>query len=128
MNQFEYASPATLQEALALLGSKWGEADVLAGGTDLLSLLKDGIHKPKRLVNIKGIKELVYIKEQKGGLRIGAATTITDLVESDLVSRKYPVLTQAAKQEFLKELRQRYAGIAELNQAGEPSSGPGRTS
>ena len=35
MQSFEYANPATVQEAVALLGSKWGEAEVLAGGTDL---------------------------------------------------------------------------------------------
>ncbi|MCP5113237.1 MAG: molybdopterin dehydrogenase, partial [bacterium] len=47
MQAFEYASPKSLDEALGLLGSTWGEADVLAGGTDLISLLKDYLHKPK---------------------------------------------------------------------------------
>ena len=58
MNSFEYANPTTLEEALGLLGAKWGLADVLAGGTDLLSLMKDHLHEPKRVVNIKSIKEL----------------------------------------------------------------------
>ena len=54
MQAFEYANPTTLQEALGLLGSKWGEADVLAGGTDLISLMKEYLATPKRVVNIKG--------------------------------------------------------------------------
>ena len=58
MESFAYANPATLQDALALLGTKWGEADVLAGGTDLLTLMKEYVHTPKRVVNIKNIKEL----------------------------------------------------------------------
>ncbi|MCL5743784.1 MAG: FAD binding domain-containing protein, partial [Acidobacteria bacterium] len=48
MQAFEYANPATLQEACGLLSSQWGETDVLAGGTDLLGLMKDDIHTPKR--------------------------------------------------------------------------------
>ena len=47
MQSFAYANPATVQEAVALLSPKWGEADVLAGGTDLLSLMKEHLHTPK---------------------------------------------------------------------------------
>ena len=67
MQAFEYANPTTVQEAVGLLGAKWGEADVLAGGTDLLSLMKEYLHTPKRVVNIKNIKELEGI--QKTGRR-----------------------------------------------------------
>ena len=63
MQAFEYANPSTVQEAVALLGSKWGEADVLAGGTDLISLMKEYIATPKRVVNIKNIKELGGIRQ-----------------------------------------------------------------
>jgi xanthine dehydrogenase YagS FAD-binding subunit len=48
MQPFEYANPTTLHEAVALLGTKWGEADVLAGGTDQISLMKEFLHTPKR--------------------------------------------------------------------------------
>ena len=75
MQPFEYASPTSLKEALALLGSQWGEADVLAGGTDQISLMKDFLHTPKRVVNIKGIKELGGIRSGAQGLRIGATVT-----------------------------------------------------
>ena len=97
MQAFEYASPATVQEAVALLGSKWGEADVLAGGTDLISLMKDYVHTPKRVVNIKGLKELEGISKSPAGLRIGALATIEDLVASADVRTEYPSLHQAAR-------------------------------
>ena len=58
MQKFEYASPTTKEQAVALLGKSWGETEVLAGGTDLLSLMKDFIVTPKRLINIKGVAEL----------------------------------------------------------------------
>ena len=46
------------KDALGLLGAQWGEADVLAGGTDLISLMKEYLATPNRVVNIKSIKEL----------------------------------------------------------------------
>lgn len=97
MQAFEYANPKTVQEALALLGTSWGDADVLAGGTDLLSLMKDYVHTPKRVVNIKGIKELGGIRKTAGGLRIGALVTVEELLSSPLVRAEYPSLTAAAR-------------------------------
>ncbi len=78
MQAFEYANPKTLKEAFASLGSEWGEADVLAGGTDLLSLMKEYLHTPKRVVNIKGIKELGGISKTAAGLRIGSTVTFDE--------------------------------------------------
>ncbi len=97
MQAFEYANPTTLKEALGLLSSRWGEADVLAGGTDLLSLMKDYVHTPKRVVNIKGIAELSGIRKTAGGLRIGAAATFDDLLASAAVRAEYPSLVTAAQ-------------------------------
>lgn len=97
MHAFEYASPATLKEALGLLGAKWGEADVLAGGTDLISLMKEYIHTPKLVVNVKGIKELRGIQKTAAGLRIGAAATVDELLASPAVRTEYPSLYEAAR-------------------------------
>ena len=72
MQAFEYASPSTVKEATALLGASWADAQVLAGGTDLISLMKDYIETPRRVVNIKNIKELNGISANKTGVRIGA--------------------------------------------------------
>lgn len=96
MQAFEYASPATLQEAIALLGPKWGDAAVLAGGTDLLSLMKDYVDTPKRVVNIKGIKELGGISKAATGLRIGALVTFDEMLASaDL--KPYPAILAAVR-------------------------------
>jgi xanthine dehydrogenase YagS FAD-binding subunit len=97
MQSFEYANPATLQDALGMLGNKWGEATVLAGGTDLISLMKEYLETPKRLVNIKGIKELGGIQSTKTGLRIGAAVTVEELLENAEVRKNFPGLAAAAR-------------------------------
>jgi len=93
MQNFEYANPTTLHDALALLGSKWGETDVLAGGTDEISLMKDFLHTPNRVVNIKGIKELGGITRTATGLRIGATVTFDELASNQSIHSEYPSLT-----------------------------------
>jgi len=96
MQAFEYANPTTLQEAVALLGVQWGDADILAGGTDLLSLMKDNLHTPKRVVNIKNIKELEGIHRTGAGLRIGATVTIDELAKSRDAQGPFKALAEAA--------------------------------
>src|SRR6201988_1203388 len=97
MESFAYANPATLQDALALLGTKWGEADVLAGGTDLITLMKEYLHTPKRVVNIKGIKELEGIQKTPAGLRIGALVTMDELAKNADVKAGYKSIADAAE-------------------------------
>ncbi|MFN3326751.1 MAG: FAD binding domain-containing protein [Bryobacteraceae bacterium] len=97
MQAFEYANPTTVQEAARLLGNKWGEADVLAGGTDLISLMKDYVHTPRRVVNIKNIKELRGISKTAAGLRIGATATIEELMTHAAIRSEYPSLAEAAR-------------------------------
>ncbi len=97
MRAFEYANPTTLKDALALLGSSWDDANILAGGTDLLSLMKDGINTPKRVVNIKNIKELGGIKKAGSNIRIGATVTLDEVAESGLIRAEFPSLVAAAR-------------------------------
>ena len=96
MQSFAYANPATVQEAVALLAPKWGEADVLAGGTDLLSLMKEHLHTPKRVVNIKNIKELEGIQKTADGIRIGALVTMDELAKNADVKAAAKSLSDAA--------------------------------
>src|ERR1051326_4543835 len=96
MQSFEYANPTTVQEALGLLGTKWGDTDVLAGGTDLVSLMKDHLHEPKRVVNIKNIKELEGISKTADGLRIGALVTMDELSKNADVLAGYKAIADAA--------------------------------
>jgi len=94
MNKFEYASPRTLDSAVKLLSQG---AAVLAGGTDLISLMKEGSVTPQRLVDIKGIPELCGISKTADGLRIGALTSVAELLSSPVVAAEYPALVQAAE-------------------------------
>jgi xanthine dehydrogenase YagS FAD-binding subunit len=98
MRAFEYASPTTKEQAVALLAANWGETEVLAGGTDLLSLMKDDIVTPKRLVNIKEIKELDGMTfTRRGDFKIGALVTIQELLDSPTVRSQFAALTDAAE-------------------------------
>lgn len=96
MESFAYANPATVEEAVGQLAAQWGEADVLAGGTDLISLMKENLHTPKRVVNIKSIKALEGIQKTAAGLRIGALVTMDELAKSELVRTSYAALAHAA--------------------------------
>ena len=98
MQAFEYTSPTTLQAAVHLLADVKGEAAVLAGGTDLLSLMKDGIVNPARVVDLQKLKELKQIEFKSGsGLRLGALVTLDELIENGMVRQHYPALVQAAQ-------------------------------
>jgi xanthine dehydrogenase YagS FAD-binding subunit len=95
MNAFEYAAPNTKEEAVGLLGADWGDTEVLAGGTDLLSLMKDYLSTPKRVVNIKSLKELQGIRRSASGLRIGALVTLEELLEYPALKKEYLSLYEA---------------------------------
>src|SRR5215467_15239114 len=98
MRAFEYASPTSKEQAVKLLGDDWADAQVLAGGTDLLALMKDSVVAPHRLVNIKDIADLKGISfSPRTGLRIGATATIQQLLDHAEVRRHYPALVQAAE-------------------------------
>ena len=96
MEKFAYATPASEKEAVGLLSSQWGDTAVLAGGTDLISLMKENIATPKTVVNIKQIKALGGMAAGKNGMRIGATVTIDELAESAAIRKMFPSLTEAA--------------------------------
>jgi xanthine dehydrogenase YagS FAD-binding subunit len=97
MQAFEYAAPKTLHEAMGLLGSSWGETEILAGGTDLVSAMKDQITTPKRVVSLKQISGLGRVEfSAETGLKIGSLATIQELLDSKEVQSNYPGLIQAA--------------------------------
>jgi NADPH-dependent glutamate synthase beta subunit-like oxidoreductase len=99
MRNFEHLSAATLDEALRESAGKRGKAAFVAGGTDLLGILKDGVRPdyPERLVNIKKIRALAGIREDASGLRIGALTTLAELSKSGIVKERYRLLAEAAR-------------------------------
>jgi len=105
MRPFEYASPTTKEQAVGLLGTTWGQAEVLAGGTDLLALMKDDVVHPKRLVNIKEIKEMSGVKQTPQGLRIGALITLGELADNVNVVKDYPALAEALNDAASPQIR-----------------------
>ena len=97
MRAFAYERPAALADALALLAGGPDEARPLAGGTDLIIRIRDGSIRPAPVVDVKGIAELSRdIRAQDGWLRIGARTTMTDLMRDERVRRDYAALAEAA--------------------------------
>lgn len=96
MRDFLYQTASTVEEAGRLLAADGTRA--MAGGTDLLGLLKDEavIPFPDTVVNLKGIPGLNFVKEEDE-LHIGALTTLTDIVENDLIRENYPAIAQAAE-------------------------------
>ncbi len=105
MRPFEYASPETQEQAVSLLGTAWGNSEVLAGGTDLLALMKDDVVHPKRLVNIKEIKDLRGVISDAQGLRIGALTTLGELADDARVQKNYPALADALHEAASPQIR-----------------------
>ena len=105
MRPFEYASPTTKEQAASLLGTVWGKAEILAGGTDLLALMKDDIVHPKRLVNIKQIADMHGITAGSQGLRIGALTTLGELADNANVIKDYPALADALNEAASPQIR-----------------------
>lgn len=97
MNSFEYAAPTSLDEATALLSENPGEVEILAGGTDLVTSLKQQIAAPKRLVSLRNISDLKGIKSGAKSVRIGAMTTLAELIAHPDVNRHFPALVAAVK-------------------------------
>jgi xanthine dehydrogenase YagS FAD-binding subunit len=95
MRAFEYVSPNSTRQAISLLDATWGNTEVLAGGTDLLALMKDEVVTPKRIVNLKGVADLRGVSSNPQGLRIGALTTLGELAHDENVKKIYPALSEA---------------------------------
>ena len=94
IKEFEHFAPKTLKEALALLDKYQDDCKVICGGQSLLVLMRQGLVSPPYMVDIKGIAELSYIKDEKDGLKIGATTTHRAIEKSAVIKKKYPVLAK----------------------------------
>ncbi len=100
---FEYVSATSKEQVSTLLADN---ASILAGGTDLLALMKDYIITPRRLVNIKQVEQLRGISYQpRSGLRIGALTTIAELADARTELAAYPALLEAANEAASPQIR-----------------------
>jgi len=95
--KFEHLQPESLDEALGLLSEHGEQAKIIAGGTELLVSMKQGLLTPNYLVNLKAIPELSFIAyDDQRGLRIGALTKLTTLTRSQVIQDGFSILAQAA--------------------------------
>ncbi|MEW5725903.1 MAG: FAD binding domain-containing protein, partial [Thermodesulfobacteriota bacterium] len=93
--KFEYVEPKSLDEASAILAAD-SAARLLAGGTDLLVNMKHRVDQPAKLVNLKRLPGLDYVRMENGETRIGALTSLKKLSANAQVAGRLPALAQAA--------------------------------
>jgi xanthine dehydrogenase YagS FAD-binding subunit len=105
MKNFQYGKPASLEQAAAFLGQGNPNVFVMAGGTDLLGEIKEGLIAPAVVVDLKALPGLEYIKKDKDGLAVGALTTISDLAEDEGVRKDCRALHEASKAVASPQLR-----------------------
>ncbi len=103
-SRFEYRAPASVEEALPLLGL---DCAVLAGGQSLVPMLNLRLAQPELVVDINGVAELNYIRAEDGPLRIGAMTRQVSLERSELVRRRWPLLHKAVRLVGHQQIRSR---------------------
>jgi xanthine dehydrogenase YagS FAD-binding subunit len=105
MRPFEYVTANSRNQVAELLGTNWADAEILAGGTDIVALMKDEVVVPKRLVNIKRISDLRGITSDASGLHIGALTTLSEIAHNEDVAQRYPAVAEAARDAASPQIR-----------------------
>ena len=94
---FNYHAPSSLDEAIKLLEDLGDDAKILAGGHSLIPMMKLRLAEPDHLVDINGLSDLDYIREEVGVLCIGAMTRESALETSELIAEKYPILKDTSE-------------------------------
>jgi len=93
VNRYDYHKPGTIEEAVSLMATLDG-AQYIAGGTDVMVLIRQKKLNPKSLISIRNIKDLAYIDTAKG-LKFGAATTHSEIDGHEIIKKVYSALTDA---------------------------------
>ncbi len=104
---FDYHAPSTVAEAVGLLAQLGDDAKILAGGHSLLPMMKLRFAEPAALIDLNRIDALRGVSEEGGLIRIGAMTTENQLIASDLLKAKVPLLPEAARQIADPQVRNR---------------------
>src|SRR5207302_4215629 len=94
---FELFQPASIDDAVRLIDKYRGDYWVLAGGLDSMDWLKDRLRRPKAVIDLSQIKELVGVKDVNGGLEIGSMTPLTEVVKHPIVTDRSGLLMDAAE-------------------------------
>jgi len=96
-HEFEYFKPESVEGVIELLLKYKGKARLLAGGTDLVVRIKDGLEFPEAVIDIKGLTELGKLEFKNNRLFIGSLVTFNDLIDSKVVEEKFPLLWESSK-------------------------------
>src|SRR6516225_7448637 len=96
MKNFTYYRPGTPEQAVGLLDSSWGTAELLAGGTDLLDLQKEYIAQPDKVISIAAIPAFAEIREAGNDYVIGAGTKLAAIAGHAGLRKEFPALTTPA--------------------------------
>jgi aerobic carbon-monoxide dehydrogenase medium subunit len=118
---FAYHRPSSVQEAIGLLTNLGDEARPLAGGHSLIPMMKLRLATPAHLVDLAGVKELKGIRQDGGDIIVGAMTTQHDLISSELLAAKVPLLRETSL--VIADPQVRYLGTLGGNVAnGDPGN------
>ncbi len=107
MNMFQVLTPKNLSELVEALKKATSNTKILAGGTDLVIYLNEGKLEPDLIIDISGVNEINYIKEDNEYLLIGATTTFTEITENPLVAKYAKCLVEASETVGSKQIRNR---------------------
>lgn len=105
---FDYFRPSTVKEAFQLLNQSGDEGKLIAGGQSLIPILNMRLSAPGCLIDINGLQDLNYIRQEEGWLRIGAMTRQRDVERSGLIREKSPLLSEAVP--FIGHMQTRNRG------------------
>ena len=118
---FAYHRPASVKEAVSLLGSLGDDARAIAGGHSLIPMMKLRLASPAHLIDLAGVADLKGIREEGRDVVIGAMTTQHELIESDLLAKKVPILRETSL--LIADPQVRYVGTIGGNVAnGDPGN------
>src|SRR5437868_13752130 len=99
MKNFTYFRPTSVEQAVGLLEERWGNTELLGGGTDLHALQKNYVAQPTRVVSLTGVADFAGIRldaAQPRVVRIGAGTRLADIVTNQELRTRFPALTATA--------------------------------
>ncbi|MEI2583085.1 FAD binding domain-containing protein [Scytonema sp. PRP1] len=119
MNPFTYVRAANSDEAIATL-KREPQAMLIAGGTNMLDLMKEGVHTPTQLVDIRKLPSTEIVTKD-GGIRMGAAARNSDVAYNSLVQERYPVLSKAILAGASAQLRNMATVGGNLNCIEQPN-------
>jgi len=118
---FAYHRPTSVKEAVGLLASLGEDARAIAGGHSLIPMMKLRLAHPAHLVDLGGVSDLRGIREEGGDILIGVTTTQHELVGSELLAKKIPILRETSLQ--IADPQVRYVGTLGGNVAnGDPGN------